>query len=317
MRVLVLGGSGFIGSHVVDVLVERGFRVRVLSRRPEFFRSPVPSVEYVNGDFSNATLLPELLMGMDAVVHLVSTTVPATSNMDPVADINGNLISTVNLLKAMRTVGLRNLVYLSSGGTVYGVPISDPIAENHPLQPVTSYGIVKTAIEKYLYMSRYADGLRYCALRASNPYGPRQGHGGVQGVVGTYLWRVVNGHPVEVWGDGSIVRDFVYVRDIAELCVAALCSDISGVFNAGYGVGFSVLEVISLIEKVAGKKVKLEFKPGRSFDIPKVVLDISRTRAHFEWAPKVDLEEGIQKTWNWVLDQVEYELSRGGSNLAT
>lgn len=303
MHVLVVGGCGFLGSHIVDVLLERGCSVRVLDRRPEAFRPPLPSVEYVMGDFSDSVLLSEALMGMDAVVHLVSTTVPSTSNLDPVSDIKGNLIATVRMLEVMRAVGVSNIVYLSSGGTVYGIPRTDPIAEDHPLQPVSSYGIVKTAIEKYLHMERHLHGLRYCTLRASNPYGPRQGHGGVQGVIGTYLWRVARGEPIEVWGDGSVVRDFIYVRDMAELCVTALNSDTSGVFNAGYGEGASILDIIAMIERTVGRPLTPTFKPGRNFDVPRAVLDIKRVRQELDWAPKVTLEEGIQRSWNWVLDR--------------
>ena len=304
MRVLVLGGCGFIGSHVVDVLVERGIRVRVLDRQPEAFRPPVAKVEYVRGDFSDTALLSEALMGVDAVAHLVSTTVPATSNLNPVADINGNLVNTVRLLEAMRAVGVSNIVYLSSGGTVYGIPLTDPISEDHPLNPISSYGIVKSTIEKYLYLENYLHGLRHCVLRASNPYGPRQGHGGVQGVIGTYLWRIARGEPIEIWGDGSIVRDFIHVRDIAELCADALTSTVSGVFNAGYGEGTSILDIVHLIGEAVGYDLVPVFKPGRKFDVPRVVLDTARVREHLGWTPKVTLKAGIETTWAWVSQQV-------------
>jgi len=304
MNIMVLGGCGFIGSHVVDILVERGHKVRVFDRQPEAFRPPVPSVRYIKGDFSDTSLLSEALMGTDAVVHLVSTTVPSTSNIDPVSDIHGNLVSSVRLLEMMRTIGVRNIVYLSSGGTVYGIPRTDLIAEDHPLQPVSSYGIVKTAIEKYLHLEHHLHGLRYYTLRASNPYGPRQGHGGVQGVIGTYLWSIARGEPIEVWGDGSVVRDFIHVRDLAELCATALASPISGVFNAGYGEGASILDIIALIGKTVGRQINPVFKPGRKFDVPRAVLDISRAQGAFGWSPQITLEEGIEKTWDWVSRQV-------------
>ncbi len=300
MKVLVLGGCGFIGSHVVDVLVEREFSVRVVDRQPEAFRPPVPSVEYVKGDFSDIALLSEVLMGVDAVVHLVSTTVPSTSNIAPVADITDNLIATVRLLTTMRDIGVHNIVYLSSGGTVYGIPETDPITEDHPLQPISSYGIVKMAIEKYLFMEHHLHGLRYCTLRASNPYGPRQGHRGVQGVIGAYLWNIARGNPIEIWGDGSVVRDFIHVRDLAELCATAASSPISGVFNAGYGEGTSILDVIALIDKSVDKPINPVFKVGRKFDVPRAVLDISCVRDAFGWSPKITLEEGIKQTWDWI-----------------
>ena len=303
MRVLVIGGCGFIGSHVVDVLVGQHCRVRVLDRRPESFRPPVPEVEYLAGDLSDTALLAEALSGMTAVIHLASTTVPATSNMDPVADITGNLIASVRLLQVMRTVGVRHLVYLSSGGTVYGIPQADPVAEDHPLRPVSSYGVVKVAVENYLHMERHLHGLRCCILRPSNPYGPRQGHTGLQGVIGTYLWNVLRNEPVEVWGDGSVVRDFIHVRDLAELCVAALHSDRSGIFNAGSGEGASINRIVEAVCRAAGREVTPVYKPGRAFDVPRVVLDIARARDAFGWAPRIGLMPGIAGTWDWVKAQ--------------
>lgn len=300
MEVLVLGGCGFIGSHVVDELIGHGFGVRVLDRHLEPFRAPLPSVEYFEGEFSNTALLAEALTGVDAVVHLISTTVPSTSNLDPVADITGNLIATVRLLDVMRGVGVRNLVYLSSGGTVYGIPQTDPITEDHPVQPISSYGIVKLAIEKYLHFEKHMHGLRYCVLRASNPYGARQGHKGVQGVLGTYLWRAATGGPVEVWGNGSVVRDYIHVTDVAALCASALSSSACGVFNAGYGEGASILEIISMIENTTGRPLKPDFKPSRKFDVPRVVLDSTRARREFDWWPKIGLQDGIRQTWDWV-----------------
>lgn len=122
MKILLIGGCGFIGSHVVDSLLAQGFQIRVYDRRPELFREPVPGVEYVSGDIGDISLVYEAMSGVDAIIHLASTTVPATSNLDPVADITGNLVSMVRLLEMMRATGLKKIVYLSSGGTVYGPP---------------------------------------------------------------------------------------------------------------------------------------------------------------------------------------------------
>lgn len=302
-KFLIIGGCGFIGSHVVDVLTQGDAKVRVLDRRTEVFRPPVPGVEYITGDLSDGALLTEAVLGMDAVLHLASSTVPYTSNLDPVADISDNLIGAVRLLDVMRSTGVRNIVFLSSGGTVYGIPQTDPVSEDHPLQPVSSYGIVKTAVEKYLHMYSHLHGLRTCVLRASNPYGPRQGHTGVQGVIGTYLWKVARGEPIEVWGDGSVVRDFIHVRDLAELCALALASDVTGVFNAGAGDGMSIAEVVVAVGRAVGRDLDPIHKPGRAFDVPRVVLDISRAKTAFNWTPRIALEPGIAETWNWVQER--------------
>ncbi len=146
-KVLVIGGCGFIGSHVVDSLVRDGVSVRVLDRKPEAFRPELTGVEYVLGDFSDVLFLLEALEGIDAVAHCASVTVPSTSNIDPVGDIKGNLISTVRLLELLRRQNIKKLMYLSSGGTIYGVPHADPVPEDHPQNPISSYGIVKAAIE--------------------------------------------------------------------------------------------------------------------------------------------------------------------------
>ncbi len=304
LKVLLIGGCGFIGSHVADSLLAEGLRIRIYDRRPEPFRAPLPGVDYVTGDLADTAQIYEAMNGMDAVVHLVSTTVPATSNLDPVADITGNLVATVRLLEMMRAAGLRKLVYLSSGGTVYGIPRTDPVAESHPLQPISSYGIVKVAIENYLHMEHHLHGLRHVVLRASNPYGPRQGHTGIQGIIGTHLWRIARGEPVEIWGDGSVVRDFIHVRDLAALCVAALRSEATGCYNAGSGEGASVNQVVRSIDRTVqatgGAPVVPVHKPGRSFDVPRVVLDIARARAELAWAPRIGLDEGIAESWDWV-----------------
>ncbi|MGD9861805.1 MAG: NAD-dependent epimerase/dehydratase family protein [Pseudodonghicola sp.] len=304
----MIGGCGFIGSHVVDQLVAHGLQVRVYDRRPEPFRAPVAGVDYVMGDLADTTQLYEATNGVQAIIHLASTTVPSTSNLDPVADITGNLIATVRLLEMMRATDIRKLVYLSSGGTVYGVPETDPVAETHPLHPISSYGIVKVAIENYLYMEHKLHGLQHVILRASNPYGPRQGHTGIQGIIGTHLWRIARNEPIEVWGDGSVVRDFIHVRDLARLCVQAVLSEVTGCFNAGSGEGASVNQIVQTIDRTVqatgGAPIAPIYKPGRSFDVPRVVLDITRARADIGWTPEIGLEAGIAESWDWVRSRV-------------
>ena len=304
MKVLLIGGCGFIGSHVVDRLRTEGLQVRVLDRRPEQFRPPLDGVEYVMGNLADTSQIYEALSGVAAVIHLASTSVPATSNLDPVADITGNLIATVRLIEIMRAAKLRKIVFLSSGGTVYGVPQVDPVAESHPLRPISSYGIVKVAIENYLYMEHSQHGLQHVILRASNPYGPRQGHTGIQGIIGTHLWRIARAEPVEIWGDGSVVRDFIHVRDLAELCVKAVLAPVSGCYNAGSGEGTSVAEIVRSIDRTVQATghapVRPIYQPGRSFDVPRVVLDITRAKADLDWAPRIGLDEDIAESWDWV-----------------
>jgi UDP-glucose 4-epimerase len=294
---MVLGGTGFIGSHLVDRLLADGHQVRVLSRSPERLRPPVPGVDYRQANLTDIPALVEALTGIEVVFHLISTTVPSTSNLDPVFDIESNLVGLVRLLQVVRDSGVRRLVYLSSGGTVYGTPEVVPIPESHPLRPICSYGIVKVAAENYLHMFHELHGLDYLVLRASNPYGERQGHYGVQGIIGTFLNKLQRGEELEVWGDGSLVRDFIHVADLARLCVQAGESARVGNYNAGSGCGHSIRAVLEGIEQAVGRKLPVTWRPGRSFDVPRVVLDIARAEADFNWHPEIGLAEGISRTW--------------------
>jgi UDP-glucose 4-epimerase len=300
MKVLVIGGSGFIGSHVVDKLLAHRHSVRVFDRRPERFRAPLTGVDYRFGEFADEMTLVEALAGIDVVYHLVSTTVPGTADLDPKTDVRDNLIGTINLLESMQRLGLSRILFLSSGGTVYGIPEVVPIPETHPLRPVNSYGIVKAAIEHYLEMYRRTRGFSPVIVRASNPFGPRQEHSGVQGVVSTFLRRILVGEPIEIWGDGTVVRDYLEVSDLAELCARAGTSDREGAYNAGSGHGLSVNDVVEAVRNVTGADAKVIYKPARPVDVPRSVLDCSRAKNEFGWECQTGFDSGLSNTWNWL-----------------
>jgi UDP-glucose 4-epimerase len=300
MRTLVLGGCGFIGSHIVDHLMAAGHSVRVFDRYPEKYRPPVSGVEYSFGDFRDTMALIEALVDVEMVFHLVSATFPGTAELDPQADVRDNVLSTLGLLDAMAKFGVHRLLYLSSGGTVYGIPDVVPTPESHPLRPVNSYGIVKATIEHYIALYQRSRGLQPIIIRPSNPYGPRQGHVGVQGVVTTFLNRVARGEPIEVWGDGTVVRDYLYVEDLARLCVMAAQSGKTGVYNGGSGQGTALREIITHIERATGKDLNPVFKPARPVDVPRSILDMALTETTFDWRPETGLQEGIRRSWDWL-----------------
>jgi len=300
VKALVLGGNGFIGSHVVDALLAEGHSVRVFDRAPEKFRSPLQKVDYRLSALDDTPALSEALEDIDVVYHLISTTVPSTSNKDPIYDIESNLKGTVRLLNLMRDSGVRRIIYLSSGGTVYGVPEVSPIPETHPLRPICSYGVVKVAIENYLQMYQALYGIDAVILRASNPYGERQGHAGVQGVIGTFMGKIKAGQDIEIWGDGSVVRDYIYVKDLAELCVCAGNSAETGIFNAGAGEGQSVRQVFDAVIQAANVSIEPTFKVGRAYDVPEVVLNIKKSEAAFNWRPLTCFGEGLDVSWSWL-----------------
>lgn len=305
MKALVLGGNGFIGSHVVDQLLNYGHSVRVLDRTADRFRKTLPDVDYRLAPFDDIQALAAALKDIDVVYHFISTTVPNSSNKDPVYDVETNLVSTIRLLNLMRDSNVKRIVYLSSGGTVYGTPEVIPIPESHSLNPVCSYGVVKVAVENYLFMYQKLYNIEPLILRASNPYGKRQSGIHLQGIIGVFMKKLIADVGIEVWGDGHVVRDFIYVKDLADLCVLAGRSRKTGIYNAGSGTGHSVRDIISLIETVTGKTLKPQFKTGRPYDVPISILDIDKARSDFDWNPTTELETGIRETWKEFLQETQ------------
>jgi len=305
MNILVLGGNGFIGSHVVNGLLVSGHKVRVLDRYPKQHREWHDKVDYRAGDFGDAKLIAGALMGIDAVCHLISTSIPSTSNLDPAEDIQSNLINSVRLLEQMRISGCKRIIYLSSGGTVYGIPNRVPITECHPLNPICSYGVVKIAVEKYLHMYQKLYGFSTLVLRPSNPYGPGQSQLGLQGLIGTFLGKVLTGDPLEIWGDGEIIRDYIYIDDVTSLVVSALESDVTGVFNLGSGQGYSVKQITEIMRSMSQSDVIVNYRDARAYDVPEVVLDIEKTMRIFDWKPETGVQEGIQRHFEWALRQYD------------
>ena len=293
----MLGGAGFIGSHLAEALARAGHRVRVFDRV-----SPAASrgCEFFMGDFLNPRDLAGALKGSEVVFHLISTTLPQSSNENPVYDAETNVIGTLRMLEQCRRERVRKVVFVSSGGTVYGVPGSVPIAESHPTQPTCAYGIHKLAIEKYLHLEHLLHGLDYCILRPANLYGERQRADLSFGAVSVFLDHAIRGVPIQIWGDGSIVRDYVYVGDAATAFIAAMKhSGNERIFNIGSGTGTSLNELVTLIEAALGKEIAVEYAPARGFDVPVNVLDSSLARSALGWSAATSLADGIRKTYEW------------------
>lgn len=298
---LVLGGNGFIGSHLVDKLLAEGHQVRVFDKYEEHYRKPMHDVDYRFGDFGNRGMLADALEGIDTVYHLISTSLPKTSNDDPIFDVQSNVIETLFLLEQCVAKKIKKLVFISSGGTIYGKPATLPIAEDSPTEPECSYGITKLTIEKYLALFNHLYGLDYTIVRPANPYGSRQNPSGIQGAISVFLGRVSKNEPIEIWGDGEVVRDYVYIEDLATgIYQAGITNNPLRIFNLGSGRGHSLNEIVAVIREVTGREVKVEYKPKRSFDVPKIYLDITRAKKELFWNPSTSLEEGIATTWRFI-----------------
>lgn len=300
MKVLILGGNGFIGGHLVDAFQLSGSKVRVLDRPHSLRTKPIAGVDYRHADFQDQASLAEALVDIDLVLHLVSSTVPSTSNLDPIADIESNLVGSVRLLQQMRQVGTPRIIFLSSGGTVYGNPKQLPVSESHPLQPISSYGVVKVAIENYLNMYQVLYGLSSTVLRVSNPYGPRQAHIGVQGAIPTFFNRILSEESIKIWGEGEIIRDYIFIDDLVQAIMAAANQSVNGVFNIGAGSGVSLIELLKTVGEVAQVTPKIEFLAARDFDVKETYLDITKAKTHLGWEPTVSLRDGCERYWAWL-----------------
>jgi len=297
----VLGGNGFIGSHLVDKLLAEGHAARVFDKYEERYRKPLPLVDYRFGDFGNRGLLADALHGVDIVFHLISTSLPKTSNDDPAYDVQSNVIETLFMLEKCQAFGIKKVVFISSGGTVYGRPSHLPVPENAPHEPGCSYGITKLTIEKYLALYRQLHGLEYVVVRPSNPYGSRQNPHGIQGAIPVFLGKVAKGEPIEIWGDGEVVRDYLYIDDLVDgICRAAFAASTERVFNIGSGEGVSLNRLVAIIREVTGKEVPVNYTPARSFDVPAIYLDISRAKTQLGWQPVTPLIEGVCRTWEFI-----------------
>ncbi len=306
MKVLVLGGSGFLGSYAVDELLAAGHTVMSLDRYPERFRKMSKNAIFFQSDFGNRGELEEVLkLGVDVVVHLVSSTIPQTSNEDLVFDVQSNLVESIVLFEMCVKHNVKKVVFVSSGGTVYGIPrVNEAINEDHIALPLCSYGIVKLAIEKYLRLFFSMHGLKYHVLRLSNPYGPRQDPTRKQGAAAVFMYNMLKGKDINIWGDGGVVRDFIYASDFARACVAAVESDDVGVLNVGSGVGTSISELMLAVKSVVEKPVRINRLPSRGFDVPRVVLNCDRAKEQIGWQPSIALNDGLLEMKNWMTEMV-------------
>lgn len=303
MNVLVLGGNGFIGSHLVDKLLQEGHAVRVFDKNEEHYRKPLPYVEYHLGEFGNRGLLSDALKDIDIVVHLISTTLPKTSNDDPVFDIQSNVVETLFLLEQCVSLKIKKIIYISSGGTVYGIPSSVPVIEESHTNPICSYGISKLTIEKYLELFKNLYNLDYVVIRPSNPFGSRQNPFGIQGAIPVFLGKILRNEPIQIWGTGEVIRDYIYVEDLVDALYRSITTTTeSRIFNIGIGMGLSISDLLDIMRIVTGRDFSVNYTNSRAYDVPAIYLDITRAAQELGWYPYTSLEDGIKKTWDFVSD---------------
>lgn len=302
MRTCVIGGAGFIGRYLVTQLLETGRDVLVLGRRPEPPQSINRRAVYASCDYGDCEALRRHLVACTEIVDLAYATVPQTSFVNPVFDLQANLPASVGLLQeAAQLPRLRQLMIVSSGGTVYGPVSNFPIREDDPTAPISPYGITKLTLEHYGRMFHRMHGLPVTIVRPANAYGPGQRPFAGQGFIATAIGHILKRDKVTIFGEQGTIRDYLHVSDVASGMLAALAGEGHGeTYNIGSGVGRNNREVLSAIEPHAtraGYEIRLDIVPERHFDVPANVLSFSKLAEHTGWQPYVTFEDGIEEVW--------------------
>jgi len=302
---LVIGGAGYIGTHLVPELLATGRRVTVLGRKATPLYELPEGIAYVSGDFGQRDLISSLLDRHQEVVHLAYATVPNTSFENPLADLLQNLPPTVQLFSEAADRGVK-LVLVSSGGTVYGEAIKLPIREDHPTKPISPYGVTKLTLENYAHLYAATHGLQFICIRPANAYGVGQRPFVGQGFIATAMASAMRGQPIRIFGQTGTIRDYLYASDLTAGIISALqMGHLSETYNLGSGVGLSNMDVIKAMAplmKELGCEVRVEHLPERAFDVKANVLDTTKLQAHTGWKPKVEFDDGLRRTCEWLRD---------------
>lgn len=312
MKILLLGAAGFIGTNLTIELAKNAENEITLVDRCRDFFNPIVNINLKNIRIVESGLTVDMdfdsiLKNQEVVYHLVSTTVPTTSNQHISQELVSNVVFSANLFEACIRYGVKKVVFISSGGTVYGKEVDCPLKEKTATNPISSYGVQKVTIEKLLYLYRYMYGLDYRIIRLANPYGPYQRPNGVLGAVTTFTYKALKGDEITVYGDGSVVRDFIYIDDaIRAIMKIAKGENKHRTFNLGCGYGTSIKQVLETIEKALGKSMNVSYIEGRKVDVPVNYLDISRYEKYYGALNPISLEEGIKKTADFM--KHEYNL---------
>ncbi|WP_312833469.1 NAD-dependent epimerase/dehydratase family protein [Sedimentibacter saalensis] len=291
---LVLGAGGFIGKSLCKKLA-RHYKVIAFNRSTPIELEDIENIEIITGDFSSIEDFTPLLNGVNIVYHLISTTIPSEDTNHIDKEIIENIVPTVRLLECMIKRGVNEIIFASSGGTVYGESSNHINQTNDKLNPICSYGVQKKVIEGYLEFYGLYYGLNYKILRISNPYGIGQDPRKPQGVIPIFIYRLFNNEPITVFGDGNNHRDYIYMDDLIDVLIkVASYNGDHHIFNIGAGKAYSLHEIIKIIEEKSGKNfAQINYKNMRKCDVSKTLLDITETQKELGWSPNININSGI------------------------
>ena len=303
-RVLVMGGMGFIGSHLSRLLLHEGYSVRIFDKlygSRSLIADIERKIEIEEGDADRPEDIIRALRNIDIAVDFIHTTVPGASMKDPAYDVQSNVVSHAAWLSQLNKTKLRRIIYVSSGGTVYGIPRENPLGEDHPTEPICSYGITKLAVEKYIAMYSDIYGIDYRICRPANVYGEGQHLHIGQGVIGVFLEQCLKKQSIEIWGDGTVSRDYNYVEDMVRGVVELIQHNGEGrIFNISSGRGYSLNDIITIIRDDLKIPVHVNYMASRGFDVPVNILDSARLMRETGWKPQIDLMTGMRRVYDYL-----------------
>lgn len=298
MKIMLLGGAGFIGLNLGNALVKQGHEVHIVDRSDKLnnFGRQLPGIAgHHQIEIEDSVLLNRTVdeLGVECIISLASSLIPSSTRNDFEEEMVHIITPTFRLLEHLARRHIR-FVYLSSGGTVYGPNKKPNIRETEPLRPINYYGYSKVLFEQYLSFVGRTQQLRYMVLRPSNPFGPFQNPYNKQGLIAVAVDKVLASQPIEIWGDGSVVRDYIWVEDLANAITALISKEEAWghTFNIGSGKGHSVRDLLMLIGELTGKIVDVQYRTARCVDVPRLVLDITRLRDIIDFEP-LDLRSGL------------------------
>lgn len=302
--VLITGGAGFIGSHLVDFLLDEDFTVVVLDNLSTGKMDNINSVrgrsakQFV-GDVTNPNDVSKALTDVEIVLHLSAQSSVNVSMKRELFDAQNNVLGTLELLKQAHAKEIDHFLFTSTGGAIYGIPNNLPVSESHPEQPISIYGTSKLAAEKYIEFYQRM-GLETSILRLANVYGPRQDPSGEAGVISIFLGNILNNLPLHVYGDGSSSRDYIYVKDVADIILRLIDNPIQKPINVATGKEVFLKELLETIQNVTNTQPKIIYEDERHGDVKNIYLDPSRIKQLVGWTPSTNLAEGIKQVWAWI-----------------
>ena len=297
-KVLVTGGAGFIGSHLVDRLLKEGFQVSIIDELTTGKLGNLnPAATFYHSDISEAAV--DEIFGReqpDIVFHLAARVSVSYSARNPVDTAEVNVVGTLRLLEAARKMGLEKFIFSSTGGAIYGNPDDNPCSEETPVVPISPYGLSKYLAEQYIELFHRLYRVNFTNLRYGNVYGPRQDPDGEAGVISIFTQAMLEGRQPRIFGDGTQERDFVYVDDVVEANIRAIERGNNRTFNIGTGEGTSVNDLFEILRDLTGFPQEAEHRPRRPGEVQRIFLECSQARTYLDWSPAVGLAEGLRKT---------------------